>query len=224
MFEKRITIFSGHYGSGKTNIAVNFSLSLKKLYEKVSVYDLDIVNPYFRTVDAVNTLNNGGVELVVSPFAETNVDIPAMNSASYKMIHDKSARAVVDLGGDDRGALALGRFCEGIKEENDYYMVFVYNPYRPETKTIDGAIEILTEIERVSKIKFNAIAANPNLGVETTPETVYRGIEIAEELSKKIDLPILFTAVEKSVLLNSDEKRINTQILPIELIKYGNWI
>ena len=116
---KRITLFSGHYGSGKTNVAVNYSVYVKNLGKKVSIYDLDIVNPYFRTIDAKNTLDKYGVEVIVSKYAETNVDIPALNSASYKMLDDKTRYAIVDVGGDDRGALALGRFADGIKNENN---------------------------------------------------------------------------------------------------------
>ena len=103
MFNKRVNLFMGHYGSGKTTVAVNYAIALARLKNKVSIYDLDIVNPYYRTVDALNMLDAEGVDLVVSPFAETNVDIPAMNSASYKMIDDLSRFAVVDIGGDDRG-------------------------------------------------------------------------------------------------------------------------
>ena len=87
--------------------------------------DLDIVNPYFRTVDAEKTLEKAGVELIVSPYAETNVDIPAMNAASYKMTDDKTRYAVLDIGGDERGALALGRFSEGIVKENNFECLFV---------------------------------------------------------------------------------------------------
>ena len=127
MFDKRVTVFMGHYGSGKTFVAVNYAVALARLNKQVSIYDLDIVNPYFRTVDAENTLSKAGVELVVSPFAETNVDIPAMNAKSYKMIADKTRYAVADIGGDDRGALALGRFAQGIKDENNYDVLFVVN-------------------------------------------------------------------------------------------------
>ncbi|MBR2384529.1 MAG: hypothetical protein IKA99_02855, partial [Clostridia bacterium] len=102
MFTKRITLFAGHYGSGKTNVSVNYAISLAKQNKKVYIYDMDIVNPYFRTIDAKSLLDKFGVEIVVSPFAETNVDIPAMNSASYKMVDDVNSFAVVDIGGDKR--------------------------------------------------------------------------------------------------------------------------
>ena len=219
---KRITIFSGHYGSGKTNVAVNFSMFLKKQFEKVSIYDLDIVNPYFRTVDAQKTLEKSGVDLVVSPFAETNVDMPAMNAKSYKMLEKNSGYSVVDLGGDDRGALAMGRFSQGINEENNFDMLLVVNVYRPETRDIEGILQIKSEIERVSEISFTGILNNSNIGLETTAENVYNSIDTVNELSKITGLPVKFTCVKRG--LEIDEKKIPNKILPIDLIEYGRWL
>ena len=219
---KRITLFSGHYGSGKTNVAVNYSVYVKNLGKKVSIYDLDIVNPYFRTIDAKNTLDKYGVEVIVSKYAETNVDIPALNSASYKMLDDKTRYAIVDVGGDDRGALALGRFADGIKNENNYDMLFVVNKYRPETRDVESAIQILQEIEFSGKIKFTGIVNDSNLGIETTEETVLNSLSFVSELSKKLGIPVKFTAVRADLA----EKLKNTieNVLPIELIKYGEWL
>lgn len=212
----------GHYGSGKTNVAVNYAVYLKKLGKKVTIYDLDIVNPYFRTVDAESVLKENGIELVVSPFAETNVDIPAMNPASYKMTADKSSFAVVDVGGDDRGALALGRFSDAIKEENDYAALLVVNKFRPETRSVEGVLQIQKEIEETCKIKFTGMINNSNLGEETTPELIKESVSFIEEVSKANGLPVVFTAV-KTEFVPETEKEIKN-VLPIELIKYGNWI
>lgn len=222
MFDKRVTLFMGHYGSGKTFVAVNYALALKKLAKNVSIYDLDIVNPYFRTVDAQKTLEDAGVELVVSPFAETNVDIPAMNAKSYKMVDDKSSYAVVDIGGDDRGALALGRFYQQLKEENDYDVLWVVNNLRPETRTIEDAIQIKKEIEYSAKLNFTGIVNNANLGDETTADTIINGFKFCKELSKATNLPIKFTSVRSDLI---EEKLTNiSKILPIERIKYGDWL
>ncbi len=222
MFSKRVTIFMGHYGSGKTFVAVNYALALARAKKSVSIYDLDIVNPYFRTVDAMKMLEKNGVELVVSPFAETNVDIPAMNAKSYKMIADRSRYAVADIGGDDRGALALGRFAGSIKEENDYDALFVVNPFRPETRTIDGALEIKAEIERTGKLPFTGIVNNANLGPETTESDILKGLEFTKELSDVTGLEVKFTAVRRD-LINGNINEIK-QILPIDPIKYGDWL
>lgn len=222
MFDKRITLFMGHYGSGKTFVAVNYALALAKTGKTVSIYDLDIVNPYFRTVDAKKTLDDAGVELIVSPYAETNVDIPAMNAMSYRITDDKSKFAVLDIGGDDRGALALGRFYEKINEENNYECLLVVNPFRPETRDIKGAAEIKNEIETVSRIKFTGIVNNANLGNETTAENVLYGLDFCEKLSKELNIPIKFTSVTENLYETIKEKTEN--ILQVKPIKYGDWL
>ena len=222
MFDKRVVLFMGHYGSGKTFCAVNYALALAEKNLPVSIYDLDIVNPYFRTVDAVKTLKKAGVELIVSPYAETNVDIPAMNAASYKMITDKSRYAVLDIGGDDRGALALGRFYEQINAENNFECLLVVNPYRPETRDINGAIEIKNEIETVSRIKFTGIVNNANLGEETAIDNVLYGKEFCDRLSKELGIPVKFSAVIRKLCESAQGKIEN--VLPVAPIKYGDWL
>ena len=222
MTDKRITLFSGHYGSGKTNVAVNLAYLLKNRGDEVAIYDLDIVNPYFRTVDAEKELKKRDIKLVVSPYAETNVDIPAMNSESYRMVEDKTKKAVVDLGGDDRGALALGRFAERIKEENDYDFLLVFNCFRPETKDTEGVREIIREIESVAKLCFTGMVNNCNLGADTDEETFFKGLKIAKEVSKELSLPIIFSAAEKS-LCEKVKYKVDTPVLSMELIKYGEW-
>ena len=213
----------GHYGSGKTFISVNYAVALARMGKKVSIYDLDIVNPYFRTIDAKNTLEKENVELVVSPYAQTNVDLPAMNAKAYQMLDDKTRCAVADIGGDDRGALALGRFYERIQEENNYDSLFVINKYRPETRDLEGAMEIMQEIEFASKIKFTGIVSNANLGKETTADDIVKGLKFTEELSKITGLPVKFTAVRRDLVENEKIIQIKN-ILPIDAIKYGDWL
>ena len=219
---KRITIFMGHYGSGKTFVSVNYAINLKKHQNSVEIYDLDIVNPYFRTVDAKELLAKNGVNLTVSPFAQTNVDLPAMNAGSYKMIDDLSSFAVVDVGGDDRGALALGRFTDKIIEENNYDVLWVVNSFRPETRDIEGALEIKREIETVCGLKFTGIVNNTNLGLETTVEHIKNGYKFCQELSMVTNLPVKFSSVRQDLIT----KELNElgEILPVEPIKYGDWL
>ena len=135
MEHKRLTLFAGHYGSGKTNIAVNYALLLAAEGKPVAIADLDIVNPYFRTKDSAAELNAAGIHLISPQFANTNVDLPALPAEAYRLVEDKKTFAVMDIGGDDRGAYALGRYTPFILEENNYRMAFVANPCRPLTRT-----------------------------------------------------------------------------------------
>ena len=154
MTDKRITVFAGHYGSGKTNIAVNYALKLKEKYERVDIADLDIVNPYFRTKDSEKQLEERGIHLISSEYANSNVDVPAMPAEAYAITDDLSVRAVIDVGGDDRGALALGRYVPSIKEQNDYEMLFVINKFRPLTPDCASTVEVMHEIETACGLEF----------------------------------------------------------------------
>ncbi len=217
MENKRVTLFAGHYGSGKTNIAVNYALHLKEKYENVVITDLDIVNPYFRTADSLEELQNAGIKLISSEFANSNVDLPALPQDVYSILDDKSAVAILDIGGDDRGAYALGRYETAIREENDYEMLFVFNVFRPLTPDAESALEVMREIELAGKIKFTAIVNNSNLGALTTKEDVIASMKSAEELSRLSGLPIKMTTVSEN-LLDSFNGEIDN-IFPLKLQK-----
>ncbi len=198
---KRITIMSGHYGSGKTNIAVNFALELKKQHDKVAIADIDIVNPYFRTKDSEELLNSNGIKLICSEYANSSVDIPALPQDMYSVTDDKELFSILDVGGDERGALALGRLAPQIQKE-DYDMFFVVNKFRPLTNTVDMAIDVMREIEGACRLKFTKIINNSNLGRETTSEDVLSSLDFISELSKKTNVPILCTTVDMSLYEN----------------------
>ena len=197
MEHKRITLLSGHYGSGKTNIAVNLAFELKKTCDRVAIADIDIVNPYFRTKDSEKELAAAGIRLICSEYANSNLDIPALPDELYSIIDDKELTAVVDIGGDDRGALALGRFAPGIVEEGDYEMLMVINCYRPLTRTAEAILEIRREIETAGGITFTGLVNNSNLGAETEPEDVLRSVAFAREVSEKTGLPIRMTTIDQ---------------------------
>ncbi|MBR2040193.1 MAG: hypothetical protein IJ948_02295, partial [Clostridia bacterium] len=150
---KRITLLCGHYGSGKTNIALNMAYEIKQTYDNVAIADLDIVNPYFRTKDSEEELKEKGIRLIASEYAGTNVDIPALPQDMYSLTDDKTVKAVIDVGGDDRGALALGRISPKIMEENDYEAFLVINKYRPLTPDVASTLEVMAEIETAGSFK-----------------------------------------------------------------------
>ncbi|MCQ2455184.1 MAG: hypothetical protein MJ090_03470 [Clostridia bacterium] len=196
---KRLTLICGHYGSGKTNIAVNLALQLKKQRENVALADLDIVNPYFRAKDSMDALNQNGIRFICSDFANSNVDLPALPQEIYALTDDKSLSAVIDVGGDERGALALGRLSDKINEENNFDMFMVINKYRPLTPDAESVKEVMLEIESACRISFTGIINNSNLGRETTAETVLASVGFADECSKLLNLPIVMTTVEDNI-------------------------
>ena len=199
MDHKRLTLFAGHYGSGKTNIAVNYALLLAAEGKKVCIADLDIVNPYFRTKDSEKQLSAAGVDLISPQFANSNVDLPALPAEAYRLVEDRSSYGIMDIGGDDRGAYALGRYVPYILQENNYRMVFVANCYRPLTRTPEEAMEVMAEIEAACGLKFTDLINNANLGWETDADTVLASIDYMEKLSQLSGLPIWLHTAEKAV-------------------------
>lgn len=214
---KRITVISGHYGSGKTNIAVSLALDLKKRHQNTAIADIDIVNPYFRTKDSEKRLKENGIRLICSPYANSNVDIPALPQEMYAVTDDKTLYSILDVGGDERGALALGRIAPAIREENNYEMMYVVNAYRPLTRDAESAIEVMREIEGACGLKFTSVINNSNLGAETAAETVLSSLPYAEEISERAGLPIIYTTVTEELYPILKDKIEN--LYPINLQK-----
>ena len=197
---KRVTLFCGHYGTGKTNAAVNYAFFLKRaLCKNVKIADMDIVNPYFRTKDSEKELGEAGIELISPHYANTNVDLPALPQELYGLFEFRDSYAVLDIGGDDRGAYALGRFAPLILEENDFDNFFVANFYRPLTVNAADAFEVMKEIEAAGKVPFTGIVNNSNLGDETAAEDILRKIPLAEELAAMSGLPVVMTTAKRNI-------------------------
>ena len=215
MEHKRLTLFAGHYGSGKTNIAVNYALRLAAEGKPVCIADLDIVNPYFRTKDSAKVLEQNGVTLISPQFANTNVDLPALPAEAYRLVTDRKVYGVMDIGGDDRGAYALGRYVPAILEEGNYRMVFVANCCRPLTRTPEEALEVMQEIEAACGLRFTDLINNANLGSETTPETVLNARDYMEKLSALSGLPVFATTAMTHVA-EAIKDRVEP-VLPLQL-------
>lgn len=217
---KRLTILCGHYGSGKTNIAVNMALDLRSRRDNVAIADLDIVNPYFRSKDSEQEFREHDIRLICSEFASSNVDLPSMPADLYSITDDKSLSVIMDIGGDDRGAYALGRLRDMILAENDYDMLMVVNRFRPLTPDAPSVIEVMREIEAACGIPFTGIINNSNLANETTADDVLGSVPFAEEVSRLSGLPVVLTSVEDRLYGELKEKisplfRLKLQKKPI---------
>lgn len=199
MKHKRLTILCGHYGSGKTNVAVNLAYTLRKEHERVTIADLDIVNPYFRTKDSREDFASRDIGLICSEYANSNVDIPALPPEMYAITDDKDLTVVLDIGGDDRGALALGRLAPSIKAEGNYEMLMVINRYRPLTPDAASTLEVMKEIETACGIPFTGLINNSNLGAETTAEDVLDSVEYARSVENASGIPLVLTTVKEDL-------------------------
>ena len=222
MTMKRVTLLAGHYGSGKTNIAVNMALDEaagngwqggNTAGGRIAIADLDIVNPYFRTEDSREDLQQAGIRLICSMYANSNVDLPSMPEDLYAITDDRDLRVLIDVGGDDRGALALGRIAGALREENNYEMFMVINCYRPLTRDAASTIEVLREIEEAGRIPFTGLINNSNLGRDTGPEDVLASLAYARETERLSGLPLVYTTVEERIFAELEKRNA---VLPKE--------
>lgn len=215
---KRITLFVGYYGSGKTELAVNYAIALKQMGKDVVIVDFDIVNPYFRTADFAKLFEERGVTLAASMYANTSLDIPAISFDMERMAYE-DGYLIIDVGGDDAGAIGLGRYAEGFSAyvPDQLDMWYVVNRYRYLTEEPQETLELMYEIEAVSRMRHTGIVNNSNLGKETTAETILRAVPYAEEIAAQAKLPLVCTTCRKDLTVSVPD------ILPVEVFVKPVW-
>lgn len=193
MSEKKIIIVAGHYGAGKTNVATALAMKIKEESpsERVTLIDLDTVNPYFRAADSARELEAAGVHAIIPEFANTNVDLPTL-PPEIASVFLSDGTAIFDVGGDD-GATALGVYEADIKRVG-YEMLYVINMYRPLTEAPEDALAVMREIESYSRLSFTGIVNNSNLGSETDADTVLDSVGYADEVARLSGLPLKHTS------------------------------
>ena len=198
---EKIIIVCGHYGSGKTNVAVNLALQYKKMHPNtdVALADMDIVNPYFRAADAAQELIDAGIRPVLPAYANSNVDIPSLPPELYSLFLPESETvSFIDVGGDD-GAVALGMYADQIRACG-YEMLYVVSCYRPLTETPEEAAELMRVIEEAARLKCTGIINNSSLGGETTAEIVAASIPYAHACADACGIPLLYTSYYEALL------------------------
>ncbi len=200
--EPHIHIFTGHFGSGKTEVALNFAEKSAEKH-KTAIVDMDIVNPYFRTAEHRKTLENHGIELICSDFAASNVDIPILVPAVTKVFYDSELVCVFDVGGDEDGAYALGVY-KNFFDRQDYKMHFVINTRRPLTQNADDIIDMINKIEKASRLKITDIVNNTNTGNETDYDTLMSGMDVINRVCSEKHLGIYFHSGIKGISADND--------------------
>ncbi|MCP3873801.1 MAG: cobalamin biosynthesis protein CbiA [Desulfobacteraceae bacterium] len=188
---KGIVIICGNYGSGKTETAINLATTRKTDGIDVKIADLDLVNPYFRTREAKDSLEKMGIEVILPDKKYMHADLPILAPAVAGMIIQPSELTILDAGGDDVGVTVLAALEDHLSKKQ-VHMLQVINPFRPFTEDVKGCIEIKEEIEHSSKIKITGIISNANLIDETTPEHIYKGYNFIKDVSKATGLKIEF--------------------------------
>jgi len=222
MLEKpgRISIFIGNFGSGKTEIALNYAIKIHDKGKKVTVVDLDIINPYFRTRVVREYLEGKGIA-VVSPRGQlANADVPALSPAIYGALEETGGCGIFDVGGDDIGATVLGRFKSNLPD-GAFNLFLVVNTCRPFTRDVDGIVTIMRGIEQTSRLRVNALVSNTNLGTETSPTTILEGHRIITAAARRLDLPVAFMGVRRDLIEAVGD--VDVPVLPVDLFMKPPW-
>ena len=217
---KRIQIITGHYGSGKTEYAVNLALHLAQERENVTLADLDIVNPYFRSYEQAKRLEDAGIRVIVTSCGGI-ADIPAINPEVMSVFQQEKWTGVLDIGGDPIGARVLARFAPQLKT-SDFDLLFVLNANRPETKDVESALQYMQGIEAECRQKVTGIVNNTHLCGETTAEEILKGARLAQELSERTSLPVIHHAVQRKFVEQVQDK-LSEPVLPMNIYMKKPW-
>lgn len=217
--DKRVTIVCGHYGTGKTNLSINLALDCSRRGEDVTLVDLDIVNPYFRSADYADLLVEEGVHVVGPNFANTNLDTPSL-PGSVRGALEGDGRVIIDVGGDDAGATALGVYSDSVAEAEPE-VLYVINRYRSLTTEPEAAVDILHEIETAARIKVDAVVNNSHLKQGTDAQTVLASTGFADAVCKATGLPLKFTTAPRWTYQDLSNKIPN--VYPVDIHVRTPW-
>jgi hypothetical protein len=240
--QESLAIFTGRFGSGKTEAAINYSLSLTRRSEgwtggtvgskksglsaaqplSVILVDLDIVTPYFRSRETAEAMAQQGVQVIAPAVVGQHLHIPAITPQILGAIQQSDRPTVLDVGGDRQGARALGQFSGAIRQRG-YTLYFVVNPYRPFTDSVEGLASSIAEIEASARLQVTSLVSNPNLIRETTRSQIVDGHAKIESFARELDLPIAFVCIERRWLATFESDDFAQPILPLDRFFVMSW-
>jgi hypothetical protein len=214
MMSSRITIITGRFGSGKTEIALNYAVRLGERQVRPLLIDLDIVTPYFRTREKAEEVARHGVQ-VVSPFPVGQyIHVPAISPQILGAIEQRARPVVIDLGGDEQGSRALRQYAPTI-ERRSHAMLFVVNPYRPFMDSLDGIRSAIAQIEASARVRVSHLVSNPNLMSQSSPASFHEGHRLVQEAGRAFGLPIAFAVVSERLSEAMDGRALDTDLMVI---------
>jgi hypothetical protein len=221
-FEHRIRIVTGHYGSGKTEFSLNLAVRLKKQYDNVAIADLDVINLYFRSREKEDELKKLGIRIFSSSVKATAVDIPAVSADIMTPIEDNNCQLIMDVGGNPAGTRTLGRYRNFLKNIG-FQHLFILNANRPETNTCEKAVDFINGIRAQSGLDITGIVNTTHMLKATTVDDLLKGQQLCREVSKTLDLPILYTAAMEEVAKQLPEN-MDGEIIPLKLFMREGWM
>lgn len=218
----RILVLVGNYGSGKTEISLNLALKLARRGEKVTLVDLDIVNPYFRSSERTELLEKEGVKVYAPSFAMSTVDVPSLPADIQAVFADKSRRVIFDVGGDDTGAAALGQY-KPYFDQDDVEVLFVVNAFRPLSGDADSVCDLMLRVAGRSRLSPTAVINNANVAWETEESDLVRGEELLHEVSTRMNLPIGYLCAKQDILDKLPD-HLSGERIAIDLLMRPEWM
>lgn len=221
--DKRIRIIIGHFGSGKTEFAVNYAMKLAEKEEDVAICDLDVINPYFRSREKAEIMEDKGIKVISGASGHNaNLAVPMVSAAIIGPIRDENCQTVLDVGGDIDGARTLARYRPHFNTENTD-IFFVINANRPETQNVKAVAKYIEEMEESINMKVTGLISNTHMLKSTSIEDVVKGIELVNEVSEKLDIPIKYiVALEQVTRQISDE--YSDIMFPIKMYMREEWM
>ena len=220
--QARILVLVGNYGSGKTEISLNLALKLARRGEKVTLVDLDIVNPYFRSSERTELLEKEGVKVYAPSFAMSTVDVPSLPADIQAVFADKSRRVIFDVGGDDTGAAALGQY-KPYFDQDDVEVLFVVNAFRPLSGDADSVCDLMLRVAGRSRLSPTAVINNANVAWETEESDLVRGEELLREVSARMNLPIGYLCAKQDILDKLPD-HLSGERIAIDILMRPEWM
>ena len=198
MFSRQVTVLVGHFGSGKTEIALNGALDLAAAGETVTLADLDVVKPYFRSRSARHILAAEGVNLIAPQGELVHADLPIIVPQVRDALRRPRGKTILDIGGDGTGARVLGSLTD-VLPTTDIQNLVVLNFSRPSTPDPAGAVAMVHEIEAVSRVRVTGLISNTHMMEDTTPEIIIEGAQLAVETGLLLGLPVVGAAIHENI-------------------------